>query len=221
MTERLDATPPPDIARRGLKSLVKGVLPAFVVSMVRDCQGLPAPVVYTYLRLRALRSVRLRSDRRKLRRHPRSLLFVCHGNVMRSPVAAELFRQRLGAASPQFAVASAGTWTTNGRPPDPRAIAAAADFGISLESHRSQLLTPLMVERSDLICATDYRNEAEVVARFPRASRKTILLGGLGRAFGVSPSIDDPYSRNADEVALIYGRLSASVDALVARLRPR
>jgi protein-tyrosine-phosphatase len=78
-----------------------------------------------------------------------------------------------------------------------------------------------MVERSDLICATDYRNEAEVVARFPRASRKTILLGGLGRAFGVSPSIDDPYSRNADEVALIYGRLSASVDALVARLRPR
>jgi protein-tyrosine phosphatase len=189
--------------------------------MVRDCQGLPAPVVYTYLRLRALRSVGLRSDRRKLRRHPRSLLFVCHGNVMRSPVAAELFRQRLGAASPQFAVASAGTWTTNGRPPDPRAIAAAADFGISLDSHRSQLLTPLMVERSDLICATDYRNEAEVVARFPRASRKTILLGGLGRAFGVSPSIDDPYSRNADEVALIYGRLSASVDALVARLRPR
>jgi protein-tyrosine phosphatase len=139
---------------------------------------------------------------------------------MRSPVAAELFRQRLGAASPQFAVASAGTWTTNGRPPDPRAIAAAADLGISLDSHRSQLLTPLMVERSDLICATDYRNEAEVVARFPRASRKTILLGGLGRAFGVSPSIDDPYSRNADEVALIYGRLSASVNALVARLRP-
>ena len=93
MTERLDATPPPDIAQRGLKSFVKGVLPAFLASMIRDCQGLPAPVVFTYLRLRALRSVRLRSDRGKLRRHPRSLLFVCHGNIMRSPVAAELFRQ--------------------------------------------------------------------------------------------------------------------------------
>ena len=78
-----------------------------------------------------------------------------------------------------------------------------------------------MVGRSDLICAMDYRNEAEVVARFPRASRKTILLGGVGRAFGVSPSIDDPYARNADDVAVIYARLSASVDALVARLRPR
>jgi len=217
MTERLDATPPPDIAHGGLKSFVKRVSPAFVVSMVRDCQGLPAPMVFTYLRLRAARSVRLRSDWAKLRRRPRSLLFVCHGNVMRSPVAAELFRQRLGAASPQFAVASAGTWTTNGRPPDPRAVVAAGEFGISLESHRSQLLTPLMVERSDLICAMDYRNEAEVVARFPRASRKTILLGGVGRALGVSPSIDDPYARNAAEVGLIYSRLSASVDALVAR----
>jgi len=76
-----------------------------------------------------------------------------------------------------------------------------------------------MIERSDLVCAMDYRNEAEVVARFPRASRKTILLGGVDRP--VSPSIDDPFSLGADDVARIYVRLSASIDALVARLRPR
>jgi len=222
VSERRDAAaPPPDSPQRGLRSFLKAALPEFAATIVRDCRGLPRPVAVTYLRLRALRAIGLRSDRAKLRRRPppRSLLFVCHGNVMRSPVAAELFVMRLGAASPQFAVASAGTWTTNGRPADPRAVLAAADLGISLTSHRSRLLTPLMIERSDLVCAMDYRNEAEVVARFPRASRKTILLGGVDRP--VSPSIDDPFSLGADDVARIYVRLSASIDALVARLRPR
>jgi protein-tyrosine phosphatase len=163
----------------------------------------------------------VRSDRAKLRREPRSLLFVCHGNVMRSPVAAELFRARMGAASSQFAVASAGTWTTNGRRADPRAVAAAQTLGISLDSHRSQMITSLMIDRSDLVCVMDYRNEAEVVARFPRASRKTILLGGVRRGRRVSASIDDPYARDAEGVAAIYVHLSSAVDALVARLRPR
>lgn len=211
--------PQPDAAR-GLKGLLKRSLPSFALEIARDCAGFPAPVAVTYLRLRAARWFRLRSDRRKLRRQPRSLLFVCHGNVMRSPVAAELFRTRMGVASPLFAVDSAGTWTKNGRPADPRALSAAAGFGLTLDQHRSQLLTPLMVERSDLICVMDHRNEAEVVARFPRAARKTILLGGIGRRLGQSPSIEDPYAQDPDKIALIYTRLSSSVEALVTRLRP-
>jgi protein-tyrosine phosphatase len=189
--------------------------------MVRDCEGMPTAMVLTYLRLRATRWIGIRSDRAKLRRERRSLLFVCHGNVMRSPVAAELFRARLGPASPQFAVASAGTWTTNGRPADPRAVSAGTELGVSLAEHESQMLTALMVARSDLICVMDYRNEAEVVARFPKAGRKTILLGGVERRPLRGPSIPDPYMLDADAVAATYRRLSVAVDALVARLRPQ
>jgi protein-tyrosine phosphatase len=219
MTERLDAVPP-EIANAGVRSLLKALLPAFVVSIVHDCRGMPAPVALTYVRLRALRRLGLRSDRAKLRRRPRSLLFVCHGNVMRSPVAAELVRARLGPASPQFAIASAGTWTTNGRPADPRATAVATDLGISLDSHRSQILTKLMIERSDLICVMDFRNEAELVARFPRAARKTVLLGGVERHPIGGPAIPDPYMLDADAVSAIYRRVARAVDALVSRLRP-
>jgi protein-tyrosine-phosphatase len=127
----------------------------------------------------------------------------------------------MGTASPQFAVASAGTWTTNGRPADPRAVAAGSELGVSLAEHESQMLTALMVARSDLICVMDYRNEAEVVARFPGARRKTILLGGVERRPLNGPSIPDPYMLEPDAVAATYRRLSAAVDALVARLRPR
>jgi protein-tyrosine phosphatase len=182
---------------------------------------MPPEMVFTYLRLRAARWLRLRSDRRKLRRSPRSILFVCHGNVMRSPVAAELFRVRLGAASPEFAVASAGTWTTNSRPADVRAVAAAGRLGVSLASHRSQMVSRQAIERADLICVMDYRNEAEIVARFSRAARKTILLGGVDKRSPCGPSIPDPYALDADGVADVYQRVSSAVDALVAALAPR
>lgn len=209
-------TPP-----RGIKPLLKRMLPSFLLGMVRDCEGMAPAVAFTYVRLRVARWLRLRGDRRRLRRRPRSLLFVCHGNVMRSPVAAELFRKRLGTASPQFAVASAGTWTTNGRPPDPRAVGAAAELGISLQAHRSQIITAAMIERVELICVMDHRNEAELLARFPGAARKTILLGGIARRPYGGASIPDPYALEADGVAATYRQLSAAVDALVARLRPR
>ncbi len=182
---------------------------------------MPPEMVFTYLRLRAARWLRLRADRRKLRRSPRSILFVCHGNIMRSPVAAELFRVRLGAASPEFAVASAGTWTTNGRPADSRAVAAAARLGASLASHRSQMVSRQAVDRADLICVMDYRNEAEIVARFPRTARKTILLAGVEKRPRYGPSITDPFTLDADAVAAVYERVSSAVDALVARLLPR
>ncbi len=192
------------------------MVPGFVRDAIRDCQGLPPAMVAWYVRLRVARALGLRSDRPRALGSHRSLLFVCHGNIMRSPVAAELFRVRSPASAP-FAVESAGTWTSDGRLADPRAVAAAARLGISLESHRSRVLTSEMVRRADLICVMDHRNEAEVVTRFPQAEPKTILLGGLdGSPDG--PSIADPYSRDANAVAAIYERLSGAVTALVNRL---
>ena len=155
------------LAAQTVRTRIKRVIPAFVLDAAHDCQGLPRRTRVTYLRLRLGRALRLRSDRAKLRHAPRSLLFVCHGNVMRSPVAAELFRAR-AAAHMAFDVESAGTWTTDGRLADPRAVVAAGGLGISLESHRSRIDTTAMVERADIICVMDYRNEAEVVHGFPR-----------------------------------------------------
>jgi len=192
---------------------IKRVLPALIVDAVRDCQGLPSYTVAAYVRLRLARALRIRSDRPKLRGSPHSLLFVCHGNIMRSPVAAELFRARMPSGA-SFGIESGGTWTRDGRVADPRAVAAAARLGISLQAHRSRVITPAMVKRADLICVMDYRNEAEIVSRYPNAAVKTILLGGVAESPD-GPSIPDPYMLDTDAVAAIYARLSAAVDALV------
>jgi protein-tyrosine phosphatase len=137
---------------------------------------------------------------------------------MRSPFAAELTRARLGAASGRFAIGSAGTDAANGRRADPRAITAAARYGISLESHRARRLTPELVVGSDLICVMDYRNEAEAVNRFPLAAEKIVLLGGIDSKGEQSSAIPDPYMLEEEGAEPVYDRLSQGVDALVRQL---
>src|ERR1041385_3070082 len=86
------------VARRllPLRERLKRLIPAAAAPIVRDCREMPPDKAITYLRVRAWRKLRLRSDRAVLRRlRPRTILFVCHGNIMRSPLAASLFQARI------------------------------------------------------------------------------------------------------------------------------
>lgn len=202
-----------------LREVVKRLIPASAAPIIRDFREMPVDKAITYLRLRAWRKLGLRSDKAILRRlRPQSVLFVCHGNIMRSPMAAELFRARIAALDAAIGVASAGTWTSKGRPADPRAVAAARELGVSLETHRSQPVTPALIATSDLVCVMDYRNEVDVLTRFPGSARKTIMLGGLDASTSSEPMIPDPYSLGAEAVAECYQRLDTAVTALVRAL---
>jgi protein-tyrosine-phosphatase len=180
---------------------------------------MPIDKALSYLRLRAWRRLGLRSDRSILRRlRPESVLFVCHGNILRSPMAAELFRLRLVERSRPIGAVSAGLWAVNGRHADPRAIASARKLGVSLEEHLSRSVTATLVARSDLICVMDYRNEVDLVTRFRGAARKTILLGALDAEQHGSPEIDDPVSLDIEGVEACYARMASAIDALVDAL---
>jgi protein-tyrosine phosphatase len=202
-----------------LRDLAKRLVPAAAAPIVRDCRDMPADVAITYLRLRAWRKLHLRSDRAVLRRlKPKSVLFICHGNIMRSPMAEELFRARVAKLEAKIGVASAGTWTSKGRPADPRAIAAAKAFGVSLEAHRSQPVNAALMATSDLVCVMDYRNEVDILTRFPGSAKKTILLGALDEVPPDGAMIPDPYSQGPEAVSKCYRRLDSAVDALVKAL---
>ena len=205
--------------RAAIKSLAKRILPKSTADMIRDCRIMPPSTAITYLRLRAWRRLGLRSDRAILRRlHPESVLFVCHGNIMRSPMAAEVFRERMASLGRAIGVGSVGTWTTNGRRADPRAVAAATEFGISLDNHRSRNITAAIVANSDLICVMDHRNEVDVLTRFRGAARKTVLLAGVNAPSSASQEIPDPYMLGPDGVSKCYRQLVPAVDALIHSL---
>ena len=206
-------TPVP--APRRVNSRTSGSLAA----VLGECRGMPADKALRYLRLRVWRRLGLRSDRSILRRlKPESVLFVCHGNILRSPMAAELFRTRMTDRGGAIGSLSAGLWAVNGRPADPRAIAAARKFGVSLAPHLSRSVSDTLVARSDLICVMDYRNELDVITRFRGAARKTILLGAMDAEASGNPQISDPVSLSVEGVERCYARLASAVDGLVEAL---
>ena len=79
------------------------------------------------------------------------ILFVCTGNICRSPIAEGLLREILEAAGSELEVASAGTYGADAEPASGHAIRVLADRGVDIGSHRSRPLTSDLVEEADLV----------------------------------------------------------------------
>jgi protein-tyrosine phosphatase len=123
------------------------------------------------------------------------ILFVCMGNICRSPTAEAVFRKHLEDAGleSQVEIDSAGTgdWHV-GKPPDERARQAGAGRGYDLENLRARQVSPSDFQRFDLILAMDHDNLQGLQALRGSESGAELdpLLGRYSLAQGVVP---DPY----------------------------
>ena len=107
------------------------------------------------------------------------ILFVCMGNICRSPTAEGVFRKLVQERAPHLRVEidSAGTHAYHvGEPPDGRTIAAAARRGIDLGSLRARVVDEADFERFDLLVAMDQLNRAVLLDRSPDEYRERIRL---------------------------------------------
>jgi protein-tyrosine-phosphatase len=71
---------------------------------------------------------------------------------------------------------------------------------------------------ADVVFAMDYRNEVDVVHRFPWAEGKVVLLGAFARGRNVDVAIPDPYTEDEATLVDCYARLVAAVDAVAEQL---
>ena len=109
----------------------------------------------------------------------RSVLFVCLGNICRSPTAEGVFRHQLGIEAPGLAIEvdSAGTADYHiGEPPDLRSQRAAARRGIDIGGLRARQVVPADFARFDLILAMDRSNLRELEAMRPQNSHARLQL---------------------------------------------
>jgi protein-tyrosine-phosphatase len=186
--------------------------PDAFVARLRELSWLRGNARLSYLRVWVARSAGLRRDRLPptLPAAP-TILFVCHGNIIRSPMAEALFRRAAAERQPAFTVRSAGTRAVAGRPADPRAVTEAAGFDVSLASHRAQPLSKELVAEADIIAVMDLLNEAELLTGYPGASSKVVLLGAFDEVSTLSATvIPDPYMEDAAQVRRCYVRLADS-----------
>ncbi len=152
------------------------------------------------------------------------VLFVCLGNICRSPTAEYVARaafDRLGLDLP-VASRGLGNWHV-GQGADPRAVAAARAEGYDLAPHRARQFDDDDFRRFDTILAVDRATLVELRQRVPEgmpAPERLLVAAGLvtPRA-GDAGDVPDPYTGTAEDFRKVLALIRRGVDALGARLR--
>ena len=140
-----------------------------------------------------------------------TILFVCTGNICRSPMAAALFRQRLDEdpARRNWRVLSAGTWAAGGRASTDHAIDEMAARGIDLGGHRSRSIDEGLMEEADLVLVMTQNHAEALSVSFPEHADKVHLISQM---VGETYDISDPYGGPRREYAQVAEALEKLVD---------
>ncbi len=130
----------------------------------------------------------------------KDVVFICTGNVCRSPMAEGFYRQ-LSAADPDIRVGSAGISAFDGQAASRHSVDVMRDEGIDISGHASRMLTPLIVEQASHIFGMTRAHRDAVQMMFPAAREKVFVL----REFLVGADADfdldvcDPIGGSLDE----------------------
>jgi protein-tyrosine phosphatase len=148
-----------------------------------------------------------------------SVLFVCLGNICRSPLAEAAFRreaQRLGLEA-EIDSAGTGDWHI-GYPPDPRAAAVAARNGIDISNLKARQVTPDDFRRFDHIVALDADNLRDLERLRPAGAkaRLSLLLDHVEGREG--EAVADPYYGEDEHFDAAWSDVTAGAEALARKI---
>ncbi len=147
----------------------------------------------------------------------RRVLFVCTGNVCRSPMAEYIFRN-LMARDDEWESGSAGTAAWDGQPASDYAVSALAEWNIDLTPHRSRRLRADLIEHADILVVMTRAHRQEIVTRHPRAADRIRTLRDFD-ARGGPPDIDDPIGASRDVYRHVRDDIHACLMDLILFLK--
>ena len=149
-----------------------------------------------------------------------SVLFVCMGNICRSPTAHALFREAVTAAGfdNEITTDSAGTHAYHiGNPPDARATAAALERDIDMTDLRARQVCEADFEHFDYVVAMDLDNLALLKASSPPAAQDRLSLM-LDWAEGWGDEVPDPYYGGDEGFVRVFNMLTEASQGLLAHI---
>jgi protein-tyrosine phosphatase len=150
------------------------------------------------------------------------VLFVCMGNICRSPTARGVFEKLVEEAGLSHAIEtdSAGTHAYHvGNLPDKRAIAAALQRGYDLSRYRARRLSVEDFARFDYILAMDHENLSAMRESLPTESEQRVhLLMHFARA-SAQPEVPDPYYGGGGGFVRVLDLVEDAARGLLAHIR--
>ena len=148
-----------------------------------------------------------------------SVLFVCLGNICRSPLAEAAFRREAERLGIEVEIDSAGTGDWHiGYPPDPRAAAVAARNGIDISDLKARQVTPDDFRRFDHIVALDANNLRDLERLRPPGAKAqlSLLLDHVAGREG--EAVADPYYGEDAHFDSAWADVAAGAEALARRI---
>ena len=129
-----------------------------------------------------------------------AVLFVCTGNLYRSPISAAIFnamlkQERAGASA--WRVESAGTWAQANQPAPPEVLQVMAKRGLDLKSHRSRMVSAEILAGFDLILTMESGQKEALWIEFPQFAGRVFMLSEMA---GTRVTINDPVDRSVDGI---------------------
>ena len=179
-------------------------------------RGLHAAAGYLAGRMTVVRHRQERWAAVRLPDSVQSVLFVCKGNICRSPLAEVYFQSLVEKEGRQMTVRSAGLETTTGKPAHAKAKAVALEHRLSLDEHATTEVHKELLDQSDLIVVMEIVQKDRMHRLYPNTKGKVVLLGRFDPA--ESLEIADPYSGTSEDFHSCFQQMSRCCDVLAAKL---
>lgn len=148
-----------------------------------------------------------------------SILFVCLGNICRSPLAEGVFRTVLserGITDVEIDSAGTGGWHA-GELPDPRSIAIGAKHSVDITIQRARKVVPEDFSRFELILGMDRSNVSDLLALAPKGASGRVALY-LDYATARQKDVPDPYYGGDDGFADVYRMIRDASEKLADKV---
>jgi protein-tyrosine phosphatase len=144
------------------------------------------------------------------------ILFVCTGNICRSPFAHAFFAKLVNEKRlPDITVESAGLLALPGNSATHMAQRVAEDFGVDLSGHKAKSVSKELVVRSSLILVMEKSHEDTLLTDFPEAQGKTRLIRHFARFGSKQRGIADPYGLKYDAYRFCFLDIEDAVLGLI------
>lgn len=149
-----------------------------------------------------------------------SILFVCTGNMCRSPIAEGLLKKKISEEAPvelkdKIYVHSSGIYAYEGNKPSENSVKVALQNFIDISQIRSKPINRVQIEQSDLIFALSIDHLNFILENFPTARHKSTLLKTYGkeRSITIADSIPDPIGFSMEFYIKIFTEIKNAVDS--------